>query len=149
MHSTKIQTRLAMSPRLTINTSEAQGFAPVEPGPYLMTIDKISEPHKSKSEKETIGIDIDFAFADPNLQLGHGHVRKFYPIQGKGAGFFADLYRVVTGNELPIGPAGGDLDIDTDELLGQTVQVDVGNQKSQKEGDDRIFNTVRSVVAAD
>lgn len=135
-------------PRMTINTSEAQAFELAPPGPYLMTIDTVSEPRNSQSEKKTLGVDIDFAFSDPDMAQRCGKVRRFYPVKGKGAGFFADLWKVVTGNELPIGKEGGDLDVDTDELLGQTVQVNVDNQPSQKPGDDRIFNIAKSVVAA-
>lgn len=134
--------------RLTINTSETQGFALAEPGTYTMTIEKISEPRKSQSEKQTIGIDIDFAFVDPDIAQKCGHVRRFYPLQGKGAGFFVDLVKVVTGFEIPIGKEGGDIDFDTDELLGKTVLVDVDHQPSNKPGDDRMFNTAKKVVAA-
>jgi hypothetical protein len=134
-------------PRVTINTQEAVSFELAEPGPYLMTIDKVGEPRRSESEKKTLGIDIEFAFADPDIAQRCGRIRRFYPIAGKGAGFFADLWKTVTGEDLPIGREGGDIDVDTDELLGKTVQVDVTNE-SGSNGDDKLWNTAKKVVAA-
>lgn len=131
-------------PRLTINTSEAVSFEPAEPGPYLMTIDSVGEPYESKSEKKTLGIDVEFAFADPAIAQRCGKVRRFYPVKGKGSGFFADLWKVVTGEELPIGQQGGDIDVDTDDLIGATVQVDVGN----REHEGKVYNEAKKIVAA-
>ena len=130
-------------PRMTINTSEAVSFEPAEPGPYSMTIDEL-EPIKS-AKKNTPGLNVYFKFVDTDLDQKCGRVRRFYPISGKGAGFFADLYKVATGSELPIGREGGDLDIDTDDLMGKQVTVEVDNRA----GDDgRVYNDAKKVVAA-
>jgi hypothetical protein len=134
-------------PRLTINTSEARTFEPAEPGPYLMSIDKVGEPRKADSEKGTLGVDVEFKFTDPEVDQRCGTVRRFYPISGKGSGFFAELWKVVTGEEIPLGKSGGDIDVDTDELLGQVVQVEVGHRAS-KDDPERIFNEAKKVVAA-
>lgn len=134
-------------PRVTINTAEALSFQPAEPGPYLMTIDKASDPRKADSEKGTIGVDITFAFNDPDMSQRCGTIRRFYPITGKGVGFFADLWKVVTGEDLPIGKEGGDLDVDTDELIGKVVQVDVGN-RPDKDDPKKLWNEAKKVVAA-
>lgn len=135
-------------PRLTINTQEVKSFEPAEPGPYLMTVDEISDVWLSE-EKKTPMVYVYFKFTDPAMDDRCGRVRRSYPVAGKGAGFFADFWKAATGEDLPIGAEGGDIDVDTDEALGKTVQVEVGNEKSNKPGDDRVFNTAAKVVAAE
>lgn len=130
-------------PRMTINTSEATSFEATQPGPYSMTIDELEGPIKSK-EKQTPGLNVYFKFVDPDLDQKCGRVRRFYPITGKGAGFFADLYKTATGSELPIGKEGGDLDIDTDDLMGKQVTVDIDN----REHEGKMYNEAKKVVAA-
>lgn len=133
--------------RLTLNTTEAQSFELAEPGPYLMTIDKIDEPRKTE---KTVVVDIHFAFVDADVSQRCGSIRRTYPIQGKGAGFITELIKVVTGNEIPVGKEGGNIDFDTDELIGKTVQVNVDNEPSNKPGADpnQLYNVAKKIVAA-
>lgn len=133
-------------PRLTINTAEAISFEPAEPGPYLMTIESVSEMRLSE-EKKTPGVDVEFAFADPEISQRCGKIKRFYPIAGKGAGFFAELWKAVTGEEMPVGREGGDIDVDTDQLLNVTVMVEVAN-RPHKDDPNKIFNEAKKVVAA-
>lgn len=133
--------------RLTLDTSQAQSFELAEPGPYLMTIDKVDEARKTE---KTVVVDVHFAFADPDVAQRCGTIRRTYPIQGKGAGFITELIKVVTGNEIPIGKAGGAIEFDTDELIGKTVQVNVDNEPSNKPGADPnvLYNVAKKIVAA-
>lgn len=133
--------------RLTINTSDAQGRELAEPGPYLMNVEKIGDPRAT--EKTTV-VDVDFAFADPDYAQRCGHIRRSFPVKGKGAGFFVDLIKVTTGHEIPIGKEGGDIDFDTDEILGKPVLVTVDNKPSTKAGADPtvLYNTAEKIVAA-
>lgn len=133
--------------RLTINTSEAQAFALAEPGPYSMKVER-AEPKKAKTG--TNGVEVDFQFQDPNLQQKHGHVRRFYPIEGKGAGFFAEFWKQTTGEELPVGQEGIGLDIELDDCLEAEVQVEITNEASNAPGADPnvLYNVAKKVVAA-
>lgn len=126
-------------PRVTVDTSEALSFEPAEPGPYEMTIDKIEGPKKGEKSNYMA---VEFKFQDPEAQKKHGSVYRNYPIDGKGAGFFRDFWKAATGQDLPIGQKG--LDIDTDDAMGRPVVVQLGN----REYEGRTLNEAERVSAA-
>lgn len=126
-------------PRVTVDTSEAVSFEPAEPGPYEMTINKIDGPHKGEKSNYMA---VEFQFQDPDRQKKHGSVFRNYPIDGKGSGFFRDFWKAATGQDLPIGQKG--LDIDTDDALGRPVIVQIGNRDYQG----RTLNEAERVTAA-
>lgn len=129
-----------MPRRATVDTTQAQSFEAVEPGPYPMTSDEIEDPAPSK-EKGTKGMFVYFAFQDPALAKKAGRVRRWYPIEGKGSGFFRELWKALTGEDLPMGTS---IDVDLDDGVGRPVIVNVGNE----EYEGRLQNTVEKVVAA-
>lgn len=127
--------------RATIDTTEAQSFEATEPGPYPMVVDEIKDIGPSE-DKGTIGTWIYFKFQDPALQKKCGRVRKFYTVQGAGAGFFREFWKAATGEDLPIGQKG--LDVDLDDAVGRPVVVVVDNREWQG----RMQNEVGRVAAA-
>lgn len=126
-------------PRVTIDTSEAMSFEPVEPGPYAMRVEKIEGPNKG--EKSTY-MAVTFAFEDPDVAKRAGSVFRNYPIDGKGSGFFRDFWKAATGEDLPLGQKG--LDIDTDDAIGRPVIVQIGN----REYEGRTLNEAERVTSA-
>jgi len=126
--------------RVTVDTTEAQSFEATEPGPYTMVVDEIEDPTPSK-EKATLGGFWYFHFADPTIAKKCGRVRRWYPIEGKGAGFFRELWKACTGEDIPMDTK---IDVDLDDALGRTVIASVGNE----EYEGRLQNTIEKVVAA-
>lgn len=127
--------------RLTINTTEAQTFEATDPGLYNMTIDQIDDAAPSKA-KGTLGTWIYYKHDDPNIQQRCGRARKFYPLEGPGSGFFMQLWKNLTGEDLPVGMEN--IDIDPDILLGKPVQVQLLLTKLD---DGRMVNEVETVIA--
>lgn len=127
-------------PRVTLDLSEARSFDAVEPGVYQMIIDAIEEPKKSKGGTGPLGSMIDFKFADPSLDQKAGTVSRWYAFEGKGSGFFRELWKAATGEDLPVGQA---FDIDTDDAIGRTVNVLIDNE----EYEGRMQNRVQRVSA--
>jgi hypothetical protein len=128
-------------PQLHIDLSQARSFDPVEAGTYEMRIESVEGPERS-STKGTLGVWVYFSFLDPEFQRKHGNQRRFYPIEGEGAGFFRDLWKAVTGESLPIGQA---VSVDTDELVGAEVIVTFGPPREYEGG---LFSDLQSVVKA-
>jgi hypothetical protein len=126
--------------RATIDTTEAQSFEAVEPGPYLMKVDEIKDPAPSE-EKGTMGTWVYFAFQDPGVAKKAGRVRRFYPLVGKGAGFFREFWKAAAGEDIPVGQT---IDVDLDDGVGRSVLVNIGNEEYQG----RTQNTAEKVVAA-
>ena len=127
--------------RATIDTSEAQSFEATEPGPYPMLVDEIEDPGPSEV-KGTNGSWVYFTFQDPAIARKCGRVRKFYTLQGKGAGFFREFWKAATGEDLPIGTAA--IDVDLDDGVGRPVIVNVGNETYEG----RLQNSVERVTSA-
>lgn len=124
-------------PRVTINTSEALSFEPVQPGPYPCHIKAISGVEQGEKAKY---VRVDFSFADPAVAQRAGTLFRNYPIEGKGAGFFRDFWKAATGEDIPVGTQ---LDIDTDSAIGRPVICNVEN----REYEGRLQNEVKSVAA--
>ena len=111
--------------RVTVNTTEALSFEPTEPGPYEMHVEKYDPPVKSKDGQGSLGTFIYFQFEDPSVQKRCGHVRRWYPLEGKGAGFFRDFWKATTGEDIPVGTT---IDVDLDDCLGRPVIADITNE---------------------
>lgn len=126
-------------PRVTVDTSEARSFEPVEPGPYAMRVEEIDGPHQGEKAKYMA---VKFEFEDPEVAKKAGSVFRNYPIDGKGSGFFRDFWKAATGQDIPLGQKA--LDIDTDDALGRPVIVQIGN----REYEGRIQNEAERVTAA-
>lgn len=124
--------------RVTIDTREALSFEATEPGPYEMVIDHYDEPEKG--EKSTF-VWIYFKFIDPAIHKRCGHVRRAYPIDGKGAGFFRDFWKAAVGEDIPI---DSQIDVDLDDCVDRPVIVDVINEEYQG----KMQNQVNKVTAA-
>lgn len=128
-------------PRVTIDTTEAQSFEAVEPGPYSMTIDEVKSGIESKENKVPM-IEAYFKFDDPEVAKKAGRVIRNYMLAGKGAGFTREFLKAVTGEDYPIGQV---LDFDTDDLVGRRVQAQISN----REYSGRLQNEVDRVVASE
>jgi hypothetical protein len=132
-----------LMPRVTIDTTEAQSFEAVEPGPYGMTIDRVDQKEAGSSAKNPGApmIEVHFAFDDPAIAKKAGTVFRNYMLAGKGAGFTREFLKAVTGEDFPIGEV---LDFDTDDLTGKHLIVQIGN----REYEGRLQNEAERVVAA-
>lgn len=107
-------------PRLNIDLTDAVSFEPVDPGTYEMKVDEISAPERSE-HKGTLGVWVYFKFLDEARDRRHGRPRRFYPTEGKGAGFWREFWKATTGEELPLGEAS--VSVDTDDVIGTEVIV--------------------------
>lgn len=125
-------------PRVTIDTTEAQSFELVEPGPYPMTVHSV-EVVKSSNNQNMMSVQ--FAFDDPALDKLAGKVFRNYMLEGKGAGFTREFLKATTGEDFPIGQT---LDFDTDDVVGRPVHVQIAH--SEYEG--RKRNDADRVTAA-
>lgn len=124
--------------RMTVDTTQAKSFELVEPGPYEMTVKGIGEPKKGPNATT---VEVEFAFQDPKLDQSSGTIRRQYPIDGKGAGFFRDFWKAATGEDIPIGQK---LDVDTDDAIGKPVIVNV----EHREYEGKKYNEAKSVTSA-
>lgn len=123
--------------RVTIDTTEAQGFEATEPGPYPMTI--VSAEPKTSGNTGTPMLLVGFEFQDPDTAKRCGKVFRNYMLAGKGAGFTRSFWKAVTGEDLPVGST---LDIDTDDILNRDVVVNIKNREYQGQ----LQNEVDTVV---
>lgn len=134
-----------MPRRVTVDTTEAQSFEPVEPGPYPLLVDEITDPEKSKpSEKNPeglLGCISYFTFQDPSIARHAGRVQRWYALEGKGSGFFREFWKAATGEDIPIDSR---IDVDLDDAIGRPVVGDIGNE----ERDGRMYNVLNRVTAA-
>lgn len=126
--------------RASIDTSEARSFEPTMPGPYQMLVDEVGDP-KPSAEKGTLGFLVYFKFADPEKDQVCGRVQRWYALEGKGTGFTREFWKASTGEDLPIGQEG--LEIDLDAPIGRPVIVQVGNEPYEG----RIQNTAETISA--
>lgn len=125
-------------PRVTIDTSEAQSFELVEPGPYPMRVHSAEPEKTSKGQNMLV---VQFAFDDPALDKVAGKVFRNYMLEGKGAGFTREFLKATTGEDFPVGQT---LDFDTDDVVGKPVIVQI----THREYEGRKSNEASSVVAA-
>lgn len=125
--------------RATVDTTEAQSFEAVEPGPYRMVVDEVGEDETSNAGNP--GFWVYFRFEDPTIQRRAGRVRKWYSISGKGSGFFRELWKAATGQDIPMATQ---IDVDLDDLNERPVVINIGN----KEYEGRLQNEVERVAAA-
>lgn len=130
--------------RVTIDTTEAQGFEPIEPGPYQMKVETITDPEKSKPSQKNpqgvLGLTVTFRFVDPNFARHNGDIDRWYAVAGKGAGFIREFWKAATGEDIPL---DHQFDVDLDTALGRVVICQVGNESFEG----RLRNRVERVVA--
>lgn len=126
-------------PRVSIDTTEAQSFEAVEPGPYPMVIDTV-EIKKAKTSGTPM-MNVGFKFEDPSTAKKAGTVFRNYMLGGKGAGFSRDFLKAAAGIDIPI---GGNFDFDTDELVGRHVIVQIGN----REYEGQLQNEAERIISA-
>lgn len=112
--------------RVALNTTEARSFEPTEPGPYQMVVEKIDDPVKSKGGSGPLGMMIYFKFQNPETDQQCGNVRRWYALEGPGAGFTRELWKSATGEDIPIGEEG--FEIDLDSAIGRPVLVTIANE---------------------
>jgi hypothetical protein len=125
-------------PRVTIDTTEATSFEPVEPGPYPMTI---GTAEVKKSKENVPMLNVGFDFDDPATAKKAGKVFRNYMLAGKGAGFARDFLKSAAGIEIPI---GGSFDFDTDDVIGRHVIVQIGN----REYNGQLQNEAERIISA-
>lgn len=124
-------------PRVTIDTTEAQSFEAVEPGPYPMTVATAEVKNSSKGDPM---LNIAYTFEDPATAKKAGQVFRNYMLSGKGAGFTREFLKVF-GIDIPV---GAQMDFDTDDIVGRHVIVQITN----REYEGRLQNEAQSLVAA-
>lgn len=127
-------------PRLQVDTTQAQKREPLPDDTYTCTVQEVTGPHTGQKSKYVTVV----------LKVSEGEFegREIWhnlPIEGKGAGIFADFWQKVTGDELPYGEAG--IDVDTDDLVGRTVGV-VTVQEEYPEGSGTFNHKVKKLVQA-
>lgn len=125
-------------PRVQLDLTEARSFEPTEPGTYPMIVES-ADVTASKEGKPMLGVA--FKFEDPELDQRCGQVFRNYMLAGKGAGFTRELWKALTGEDLEV---GGQVDIDTDDIIGKHVIAKIDN----KEYEGRLQNEIKQVVAA-
>lgn len=130
-----------MSPRVTIDTTEATSFEATEPGPYPMTVSTVE--FKKSKESQTPMMNVSFAFEDPDIAKKCGVVFRNYMLGGKGAGFTRDFLKAASNGVIDV-PVGGTFDFDSDDIIGRHVVVDVGN----KEYEGRLQNEAVRIISA-
>jgi hypothetical protein len=126
-------------PRVTIDTSEAVSFEPVEPGAYPMSISTAEV--KNSKETNTPMLNIGFAFEDPDTAKKAGKVFRNFMLAGKGSGFTRDFLKAAAGIEIPAGAA---IDFDTDDIVGRHVIAQIGNREYQGQ----MQNEVERIISA-
>ena len=131
-----------MSPRVTIDTSEAQSFEATEPGPYPMTISAIE--FKKSKETSTPMMNVSYAFEDPERAKTCGVVFRNYMLGGKGAGFTRDFLKAASNGAIDVPVGETNFDFDSDELIGRHVVVQIGN----REYEGKLQNEAERVISA-
>lgn len=128
-------------PRLHIDAREAISLKPLPDDTYDCKVLSISAP--KKGEKSTF---VEVVFEVIDGEHAGAKIYQNMPIDGKGAGIFVDFYNKITGEELDIDDLE-DLDVDTDELVGEEIGVTTV-QEEYPEGSGDFRHKVKKLVAA-
>lgn len=115
-------------PKINLNLSEAESNKPIDPGVYEAVIDSISDV-KSGAKSQYI------AFVFRIVEEGPAEGRKVWfnaPIEGRGAGIFADLYSKVMRVDVDVDDLE-ELEIDTDDMIGEGCLITIGHEEYQGE----------------
>lgn len=129
-------------PRLNIDLSESQSMKPIPEDTYLCTVAEIGDP---QTGPKSTYVPVIYVVAE-----GEFEGRQLFqnlPITGKGAGIFADFYSKITGEDVDVDELD-DLDVDTDDLIGQEVGIVVG-QHEYPAGSGEFRNEVKKLVRAE
>lgn len=129
-------------PRVNVNLSEAQSLKPIPEDTYLCKVAEFSDIQAGPKSS--------FMTATLVVTEGEYEGRQLYtnlPIDGKGAGIFADFYSKLTGEEVDVDDLD-ELDVDTDDLIGMEIGV-VAGQREWPEGSGEFRNEVKKLVRAE
>ena len=130
-----------MSPRLTLDLSEAVSLKPAPDGTYPCVVETISEV---QSGPKSNFVEVVMA-CDEGDEEGH----KFYTnlmVNGKAAGRFVTFINAITGENYDVDDLE-DLDIDTDDLIGGRCAI-INKQKEYPEGSGEFKDEVKKIIAA-
>lgn len=134
-----------MPRRVTVDTTQAQSFEAVKPGPYQMLVDEITNPEKSKPSTKNpnglLGVIVYFAFNDPEIARKAGRVQRWYALEGSGAGFFREFWKAATREDIPM---DSKIDVDLDLAIQKKVVCTIGNE----EYEGRLQNSLERVASA-
>jgi len=132
-----------MSPRITVDTSEAVSLTPVPDDTYPCFVSEIKEVAQGPNAH----------YVPLVLEVEEGHEfagRMFFnnlPIDGKGAGIFISFVNKALGLDFDVDDME-DLDFDTDELMGARVRV-VSKQEEYPEDSGEFRSQVSKILAAE
>lgn len=130
-----------MSPRLTLDLSEAVSFKPAPDGTYPCEVESISE---IQSGPKANYVDVQFSCNDGE-QEGHRFFTKLM-VNGKAAGMFVNFVNAVSGSDYDVDDLD-DLDVDTDDLVGGTCGI-VNKQVEYPEGSGEFKDDVKKILPA-
>lgn len=129
-----------MSPRLSLDLSEAVSLKPAPDGTYPCEVHSIGDVQQGPKS----------AFVEVQLKCTEGdeegHI--FFTnlmTNGKAAGGFVRFINAVGGTDYDIDDLD-DLDVDTDDLIGGTCGV-VNKQKEYPEGSGEFRDEVKKIIA--
>lgn len=130
-----------MCPLVSIDLSEAQSRKPVPDDQYSASVKEINGPHKGpKSHYLTFIIEI---------AEGEHKGRTFFhnvPINGAGAGIFADLLSKLTGEEYDVDNLEN-LEVNTDDLVGAPLGI-ITKQSEYPEGSGEMRSEIKKILSA-
>ena len=130
-----------MSPRLTLDLSEATSLKPAPDDTYQCEVDDISG---IKQGQKASYVEVRLRCTEGDQE---GHI--FYTnlmVNGKAAGMFVNFINAITGENHDVDDLD-DLDLDTDDLIGGTCGV-VNKQKEYPEGSGEYKDEVKRILPA-
>lgn len=128
-------------PRVSLNLKDAKSRKPVPDDTYEVVVKKFEGPIKGpKAHYIKAYIDI----TEGNYE-GHRFFHNL-PIEGEGAGIFADFVSKLTGEEIDVDQLE-ELDIDTDELLDVPFGI-VTKQREFPEGSNEFQDNIAKILKA-
>ena len=127
-----------MSPQIHFDPSKAVSFDTVAPGTYPVRVFAVSDVEQGPKAKY---LSVEFEHLDPELAGKAGHIWRNYPIEGKGAGFFKDLWKKAVGEDL------SELtQLDTDDLVGKEITVELSLRPADDEEGWPERNEIKKVI---
>lgn len=103
-------------PTITLDLRDARSLKPIPGGTYTLAVESISEPQQGAKAVYVTWV---FRVIDDEDYEG----RLLYhntPINGAGAGIFADLYGKLTKQEIDVDELE-ELEIDLEDLIGEEI----------------------------
>lgn len=131
-----------MSPRITVDASEAQKFEAIDEGRYLTRISQIGALKKGPSARYCR---FRFTVLEPDENKGHHFFRNFM-MDGGGVSFTVSLIEKVTGEDVEWDAENPIIDFDTDDLLDEecVCVVSVGSYQGDPTNEvERVLSASR------